>query len=459
MVLNQLCRAARAAATGIAGVVLFAVPSFGEPDTNEASLHARVFGYGGYEFGQIVKGQYAFVPNDPSRRLFHYAMEQAVIQIGGEVTRSDGMSIILVGQGRLSFPYALPTDGAGAGGFQVYSPRYSWDIHHAEAAYTMGNPDAPIVRIGAGLFPFKYNPDARTFGDYLLRISPRPQFLQTHFDAPYQRLLGLHVSSCWFPLLPEEVLALRQDLLLTSEIHLWPLKDFSLSYLVNMTLFRFADIGAGIMGDRMFPVNDSLEKPPSPYFSYFRFSFGGTKVMLRLALDFKRILPFKELWGKNDWRIYSEACWNGIKNCAITDTNAKALLQYPGYNDLKKRLPVVFGFNVPTCKLLDVLSIEGEWWNNNFANSYWGVFNAGYQLNPDPYPYPGGNRFDPYGGRWHWSVYAKKTVAKNIRIAAQAARDHTLIETAFSGPSNADPQEAMDGKGNWGWMAKIEYGF
>jgi len=38
-------------------------------------------------------------------------------------------------------------------------------------------------------------------------------------------------------------------------------------------------------------------------------------------------------------------------------------------------------------------------------------------------------------------------------------RDHTFIETSFSGLSNGDPQECMDGKGNWGWMAKIEYGF
>jgi hypothetical protein len=79
---------------------------------------------------------------------------------------------------------------------------------------------------------------------------------------------------------------------------------------------------------------------------------------------------------------------------------------------------------------------------------------------PNPYRYSrGGNRIDPYGGPWHWAVYAKKTIASNIRIAAQVGRDHTFIETSFSGMSNGDPEEAMDGKGNWGWMAKIEYGF
>jgi hypothetical protein len=42
---------------------------------------------------------------------------------------------------------------------------------------------------------------------------------------------------------------------------------------------------------------------------------------------------------------------------------------------------------------------------------------------------------------------------------AQVSRDHSFIETTFSGVSNIDPEEAVDGLGNWGWMAKIEYGF
>jgi len=179
------------------------------------------------------------------------------------------------------------------------------------------------------------------------------------------------------PFISEEILKLSHDLMLTSEIHLWPLKDYSLSYLLNTTLFKFADIGCGIMADRLFAIDDTVTKPPRAD-NPGRFRFGGTKVMVRLAFDFKRFLPFRELWGENDWRIYSEACWNGIKN-QPADSNAPANLQ-PGYSDLKKRLPVVFGINVPTCKLLDVLSVEGEWWDNDYANSYWAVFNVGYNM-------------------------------------------------------------------------------
>lgn len=434
----------RSVIVALSGIMLSAVSAWSE--TKSASLQARVFGYGAFQFGQIVKGQYAFAPGG---RLLHFATEQALVQVGGEVKRNDGVSIVLVGQGRLSFPYALPTDGAGAGGFACYSARYTWDIHHAEVMYAMGNPDAPTLSIGAGLFPFKYNPDSRTFGDFLLRISPHPQFLQTSFDAPYAQLLGIRFGSTLFS-------SLRQDVLLTSEIHLWPLRDFSLSYLVSYNLMQFADIGAGIMGDRLFPVDDSLDKPTASV-NPNRFTFGGTKVMFRVAFDFKRFLPVNERWGKNDLRLYSEACLNGLKNYPITDT---ANILYPGYNKLGKRMPVLFGFNVPTFGLLDILSIEGEWWDNNFANSYWGVFNVGYAMPPNPYKYPTASRSaDPYGGPWHWSVLAKKTIVKNIKLTGWVGRDHTFIETSHSGLSNNDPQEAMDGKGNWAWMAKVEYGF
>ena len=162
------------------------------------------------------------------------------------------------------------------------------------------------------------------------------------------------------------------------------------------------------------------------------------------------------MWGKEDWRVYGEMCLNGLKDYPVTDTNSTL---YPGYSSLKKRMPILMGFNVPTCKILDVFALEAEWWDNNFANSYWGVFNAGYGLAPNPFPYSSVNRKQPYGGPWHWSVYAKKTLFEHVKLVAQVGRDHTFIETSMTGLSNGDPQEAMDGLGNWGWMAKIEYGF
>ena len=102
--------------------------------------------------------------------------------------------------------------------------------------------------------------------------------------------------------------------------------------------------------------------------------------------------------------------------------------------------------------------MEFEWWDNNFANSYWGVFNAGYAMPPNPYKYQKTNRSDPYGGPWHWSVYAKKNIIPNLNFVGQVARDHSFIETSQTGLSNGDPQEAVDGLGNWMWICKLEFG-
>jgi hypothetical protein len=416
----------------------------------------HVFGYGDYQYGQVVHGQYAWAPGGGN--LDHFSMEQAVVQVGGDIKSKIGLSAIVIGQGILTFPFCLPTDGSGAGGFGCYAPRYTWDLKQAELQYTLGDAKSPILKLDVGLFPFKYNPDGRTFGDYLLRISPYPQFLQTSFDVPdAEHILGIRLSSS---LLTQDWLDVHHDLMLTSETTFWPLQDFSLSYLINTSFFRILDLGAGIMWDRLLPASQILDQPAVSNNTH-DFTFQGTKVMLRAALDFKNVWPLnlaKGVWGKEDWRLYGEMCLNGLKDYPVTDTTSH---EYPGYSDIKKRMPTVFGFHVPTCGILDVLSLEWEWWDNDFANSYWGVFNAGYGLVPNPYKYGQGNtnRNQPYGGPWHWGIYAKKTVFTHISLVGQIGRDHTFIQTSMTGTSNGDPQEAMDGLGNWAWWLKIQYDF
>jgi hypothetical protein len=417
------------------------------PATGSNGFHTRVFGMGSYEFGEIMDGQYRKAPAPYQLKLYHYWMQKLLLQIGVEVKRDDGLSIILAGEGMLHFPYALPDDGAN-GGYIYYLPRTTWYPHHAEVQYTAGNTDKCGFQIGAGFFPYKYNKDGRNFGEYLYRLSSYPQYMPTNFDTPYQRLLGFHISNTLFS-------SFQQELLLTSEIYLWPLRDFSLTYLAGYDLFGFATIGAGIMGNRIFSVDDTITRPTmgtNPH----HFTFASTKLMAKAALDCKHFLPLKDWWGENDWRLYGEACINGLTNYPIDDT-ADGL--YPGYNSMATRLPISFGFNIPTCKLLNVLSVEVEYWKTDFANSYSGVFLDGYAQAPNPTKYNKSGHSEAYGGPWYWSVYAKKIILKNIKLMAQASRDHTIIETSQTGTSTGDPQEAMDGLGNWMWMFKIEYGF
>ena len=414
-----------------------------------SELKIHPFGMGSFEFGQIVDGQYAHAVYPEKGSLDHYWMQQGLMQLGLETERFNGFRIVLAAEGALYFPYTLPSDGSGFG-YELLGPRFRFYPHHSEGSFSIGNFQKPKLYVGVGFFPFKYNPDATNFGEYLFRVNPYPQYLVTHFDASYQRLLGLRISS-------NPVRGVKLDAMLTSEVYLWPLRDYSLSFLASFDRFKPFEVGAGIIADRMLSVDERLTTPPTDEQepAGTDFSFAGTKVVLRAAFNPKEFFPFRDIFGEKDLRFYTEVCLNGLKNYPVDSTNAN----YPGYDSLSKRTLLLLGFNVPTFRVLDVLAVELEYWNNDFANSYWGAYpiGGGYKQNPNPWNYGSrGAHTDPHGP-WHWSVYMKKTIYRHFKFILQFSRDHTILETSLTGTSNGDPQESMDGLGNWMWMSKIEF--
>jgi hypothetical protein len=120
----------------------------------------------------------------------------------------------------------------------------------------------------------------------------------------------------------------------------------------------------------------------------------------------------------------------------------------------------MFGINIPTFKLLDVLGVELEYRKSPFPNSIRNVFNSLYPVPVEDaargdYSYydldsprytdtthaafqwlPGdATHSDPLGFQrkmaaefkkddWKWSLYARKTVTPGLTVHAQAASDH-----------------------------------
>lgn len=412
-----------------------------EEDTDSLKLKLRHFGLGSYEFGQIVKGQYSHA----SQSLDHFWMQKARLRAGIEADHGNALSVILAAEGVLHFPYVLPGDSVE---YEHYQARTSWNLHYALGRISLGNPEFPYLRIGMGFFPFKYNRDAHNFGDYLFRMSVYPAYMPTSFDRAFQHLVGFHLTS-W---LAE---AFRQDLMLTSEMHLWPLQDFSIAYLLNYTIYECVDIGAGVMGYHIFSVDKSRTTPPEEPSNPNQFTFRGVKVMAKLVFDFKRFMP-QGTFGSEDLRLYGELCINGIEDYRVADPLNPF---YPGYNDVTRRMPLVVGFNVPVFNFLDRLSIEVERWENEFANAYTGVYFGGDTPPPEPVNYDKSGHTGRRGTPWYWSLLAQKTVLEHLKFKLQFARDHTVITTARTGRSSADPQEAMDGLGDWSWMCKVAYDF
>jgi hypothetical protein len=342
-------------------------------------------------------------------------------------------------------------------------------LSEAQGMLTFGNSETVSFIMAAGIMPFKSNPDARNLGEYLFRTGTRPPYIATSFDYAYSRLAGIRLSSTIYN-------DLSVDAFLTTETKMDPTLDWSLSFLIGYKLPSMIDVGAGISFDRLFPVTTVLSNPDVASNSYLNdtggieyFNFGGTKLIGRISFDPKGFLPssFNDMLGKEDGKIYAEVGVLGTKNTQPykwfkvmpMDTDSTLVVDSSKifYTDIKKRIPVMFGFSVPTFKFFDYVSMEFEWYGWDYPNSTSGALNFSRAV-PTPSPITGFSK-DIYQkeDNWKYSFNAKKTVLKGFAVIGQIARDHTRHEVYYEAYRNED--EVFTQKDNWGWWLKLQYSF
>jgi hypothetical protein len=245
----------------------------------------------------------------------------------------------------------------------------------------------------------------------------------------------------------------------------------SLSLLLGYKLPGYLDLGAGIMFDRLIPLSGELFKPydteknniyESSTGQIDTFSWGGTKVMARLSFDPKGFLPsnISNIFGKEDCKIYGEVAILGMTNIIAymdsLDVNGQPVQGHEVidssknfYSNIWQRIPIMFGFNIPTFRLLDYLSIEGEWYGwpyspnlYNFEDFFWIL------------PKPNGIGT---GSKWKFSFNLKKTVWDHVSIIGQIARDHTRHDVYYT--ALTDVNEIFQKQDEWGWWLKLQYNF
>jgi hypothetical protein len=250
-----------------------------------------------------------------------------------------------------------------------------------------------------------------------------------------------------------------------------PLYDWSLSYLLSYKIPSLFDAGAGISLHHWFSVADYMTSPKSAdaggnqYLtangdtSYY--TFKGVKLVGRASFDIKGILPknISNLMGTQDAKIFGEASVLGVRDYpAYKPLNGTLVLDTAKnfYGDIKNRIPIMLGFNFPAFKLLDVLSVQGEWWKWPYLNSFYSPLNQG------EYPTPkmtttGITADDTKNGYVKWSVYAKKQVVSGFSIIGQIADDHTFHESYYT--QYTSYIETFIKHGDWGWNLKLQYSF
>jgi hypothetical protein len=299
----------------------------------------------------------------------------------------------------------------------------------------------------------------------MFRTGTYPGYIVSGFENSIDKpkLCGLHLGYTM-----NAMGVLRHDLLLTTEMDVYPLHDISLTYMAGYTPHPFADIGAGIQFARLISVDerkttpwldDVLFNPASPdmrkWTGYVdpvtgdttKYTFKGIKCVGRFSLDPQAFFNCR-IFGKEDLKVYAEAALLGEKNYAAW------------YTHRNERIPVMFGINFPAFKLLDVLSLEAEWYGSKYWNSQENIWKG-----RSPVPYTGGSpdpdnwqpKTDNY---WKWSVYASRKIGNYIRISGQAASDHTPRYWYTPGPpSTVKYTEMVPRTKDWYYMLRMMFYF
>jgi len=372
------------------------------------------------------------------------------------------------------FYYSYPTGNPGVQAGYENTTFFGPGLSEVDATYSFGNLAHPVAFLQMGYFPYKYNPDAMDLGEYLLRSQAYPNIVVTGnaggwdfmSEANYM-MLGLRFNlSLWGG-------KFRSDFLLPIERNYPPEGDISPTYVGTLDPLPGIEIGAGVdcghcislapsktspkiaPGTAQSPGNEWVVANPNytPNGSQSQYitdtlpngkpagyyTFEGVKLEARASFDPKAYVPLPML-GKEDLKIFGEVAVLGVKD-------------YPGYyTDVFQRMPIMFGLNLPTFRLLDILSFQMEYYNSKFLNTTQNVINYETAL---PIPDVGSSRAIE-AQKWHWSVYAKRQILKGISIYGQVACDHLRLP-AYD--QSFTQTEVTDGNGSdWYYLIRLEIG-
>lgn len=425
--------------------------------------------YIGFHTGQYVRARYRPF-NGQNQTLSHLWIGDMIGRAGLKATPNEWLTLKAGIDARLwlnKWPTSQKQDHNG-----TISSNKDIYLHEAYGLFSFLNDwDHGGLEITLGQFPYKYNPDVRDLGEYLFRTGTYPIYIKNDFDFPLARLSGLRVGFDFdtpVKLFDHSVAGFHLDGLLLTEREMAPFHDFTLAFIGSVNAFKAVELGGGLSFAHLWSVDDSSTTPKSVYNSYVDttvgdtgyYTFKGTKVMLRAALDPVFFLRGKEgflsdFFGAEGLKFYTEMAFLGIEEYPADEVNNPY-----GYMSLKEKRPVLLGFTIPMWKVLDVFAVEFEHFDSPYPNSYNEIMAHNlptpFQINQNDLVYDStAYRND----RWKFCVYAKKNIGQHVGLIFQASRDHQGWETDPLNWKNRDYEEAFVKWNEWSWHFKTEYRF
>lgn len=440
---------------------------------------------GQFDNGQVVEGKThrglltGFGDQDLDKEFF----TRTSVWLTQEATVNERFTLA-VGIGGVLW-YALPINTSDPLTMQtMFGP----GISQAQGIYKWGDLENPNAMLQVGYFPYKYNADSKNLGEYLLRSGTYPGYVVTGgwnmISSSAFMAQGARLNiSLWDG-------KFESDFILAMETNLPPLFSITPAYVATVKPVKGITVGGGVACNHCLSVKPSREAPKHLANAYItgigidstdwdndgnfdeykyrvdrdptkHYTFQGVKLSANASVDPKAYVPMDFL-GSEDLKLYGEIALLGVKN-------------YPHFYEKRtERMPVMVGFNLPTFKLLDVLSLEVEYLNNPFANNQSVVINDAYPVWPiftddngyatkaeleavlaaqDAYDHKWNSR-----DNWKWSLYAKREVTKGVRLYAQAASDHLRTFNFNLGPfPSYVPVTNKNGK-EWYYLVRLEFG-
>ncbi len=380
----------------------------------------------------------------------------------------------------------------------------------ANVGAVFGNEERLSGFFDMGYFQIKYNADSRNLGEYLFRSGVYPPYIISGFElADKVKGLGLRLGGTLFG-------SLTQEILLTSEIDMFPFYDLSLSYLANYRPSDIFEVGAGIMGSRLISVDEESTVPGEAYDDTqlggpefglvgvvdpetgdtILLSFAGAKAAVHVAVQPLANVE-SDLLGDNDLRLYGEAALLGFKDYPVW------------YDKIEERIPAMVGLNLPTHPLmswgcvaalslagslqgdhtqivvpgtyastaawvgtgllswalnrflkidtwLDLLALEVEYYGSPWLNTP-----AGIEKSTSPAPYtnmavPQYELMEKYHeDDWKWSLYASKKIGSFMKITGIIANDN-MSRGRYGGSYDYPITVSAT---DWYWMLRTKFYF
>lgn len=417
------------------------------------------------DLGQIVQGRV-----DNGVEVDMQVISRSKVALTQQATINE--RLLLTGAVGGLFFYSMPTDPGGA---HTRLTKFTAVLEEASAYYRAGDLDAPSFDSRFGLFFVKYNPDTKNLGEYLFRSGTYPGYLQTGgwyiLNSAGYFMQGIRASGHFLDntLHPEFFFYMERDY--------EPTYDLTPAFMLTYTPSPAFQAGIGVAMNHLIPAKPSYSTLTEAGNAYYTdatgkqvlvlqedgerldslpgvgyYTFKGTKVMARASFNLQALLN-AEILNPQDLKIYAEMAVLGIKD-------------YPVYYDnIAKRIPIMAGINLPTFKLVDMMSFEVEYYNSDYPNNLKEVHDYLFAVPGIDQRDAGTQRRQDYvdsistqramRDKVKWTFWLQKQLATGLGLTFQVASDH-FRPMNFNTKPTYEP--ATQNWNDWYYMFRISFG-